>query len=152
MNFGPIDYASATPPRLYECHSTKCPNQHGVRLWREYQTMADYTALYCLVCAQKNQKKSGYHPTEDGKSLYDGIAKHWYRTASTEPGWWSGYDPAKGVPAGAIETKQDEQRCDQIGWLVPAVPVAEGDTYWGYSSVPDAGCQWWYRLPYALPK
>ncbi len=38
-------------------------------------------------------------------------------------------------------------RTDQIGWMVPAVPTEENDTYWGYSSVPQAGCEWWNRLP-----
>lgn len=36
---------------------------------------------------------------------------------------------------------------DQIGWLVPAVPTKENDTFWGYSSVPQDGCDWWSRLP-----
>lgn len=36
---------------------------------------------------------------------------------------------------------------DQIGWRIPAVPTEEGDTYWGYSSVPMAGVGWWKRLP-----
>ena len=36
---------------------------------------------------------------------------------------------------------------DQIGWLIPAVPTAENDTYWGYTSVPQRGCDWWARLP-----
>ncbi len=38
-------------------------------------------------------------------------------------------------------------RTDQIGWMIPAVPTEENDTFWGYSSVPAAGCEWWYRLP-----
>ena len=38
-------------------------------------------------------------------------------------------------------------RTDQIGWRVPAVPTEENDTYWGYCSVPSAGCEWWRRLP-----
>lgn len=37
--------------------------------------------------------------------------------------------------------------CDQIGWLVPAVPTEENDTFWGYTSVPQAGVDWWKRLP-----
>lgn len=37
---------------------------------------------------------------------------------------------------------------DQIGSLVPAVPVPEGDTCWGYTSVPQEACEWWYGLPY----
>lgn len=35
---------------------------------------------------------------------------------------------------------------DQIGWYVPAVPSGDGN-YWGYTSVSDAGVQWWKRLP-----
>lgn len=41
-------------------------------------------------------------------------------------------------------------RTDQIGWRIPAVPTIEGDTFWGYSSVPQAGCDWWANLP-SLP-
>lgn len=41
-------------------------------------------------------------------------------------------------------------RTDQIGWMVPAVPTEECDTYWGYTSVPQAGCEWWRKLP-SLP-
>jgi len=36
---------------------------------------------------------------------------------------------------------------DQIGWLVPAVPTVENDTYWGYSSVPQDRVEWWKNLP-----
>jgi len=38
-------------------------------------------------------------------------------------------------------------RTDSIGWLVPAVPTEEEDTYWGYTSVPEEGVQWWKKLP-----
>ena len=38
-------------------------------------------------------------------------------------------------------------RTDQIGWYIPAVPAEENDTYWGYTSVPQAGCDWWRNLP-----
>ena len=43
----------------------------------------------------------------------------------------------------------DEQvgLCDQIGWLVPAVPDVEGHGFWGYTSVPEDGCAWWRTLP-----
>lgn len=40
---------------------------------------------------------------------------------------------------------------DQIGWLMPAIPTQENDTFWGYTSVPQEGCNWWYGLP-SLPK
>lgn len=36
---------------------------------------------------------------------------------------------------------------DQIGDLIPAVPTIENDTFWGYTSVPQDGCEWWYALP-----
>ena len=39
------------------------------------------------------------------------------------------------------------QKTDQIGWRVPAVPTEEGDTFWGYTSVPQRGVDWWRRLP-----
>ena len=38
-------------------------------------------------------------------------------------------------------------RTDQIGSYIPAVPTNEGDTFWGYLSVPQAGCEWWENLP-----
>lgn len=34
-----------------------------------------------------------------------------------------------------------------IGWLVAAVPTEDGETYWGYTSVPQDGVEWWNRLP-----
>ncbi len=46
--------------------------------------------------------------------------------------------------------------CDQIGWLIPAVPSARvdekmriprGETFWGYTSVPQAEVEWWLSLP-----
>lgn len=36
---------------------------------------------------------------------------------------------------------------DQIGSLIPAVPIEDGSSYWGYGSVPQAGVDWWKRLP-----
>jgi hypothetical protein len=38
-------------------------------------------------------------------------------------------------------------RTDQIGGYVPAVPDEDGESFWGYTSVPDAGVNWWRRLP-----
>lgn len=48
-----------------------------------------------------------------------------------------------------------EQNCkleppgDQIGWRIPAVPV--DDTYWGYTSVPQAAVLAWKALPEVTP-
>jgi len=36
---------------------------------------------------------------------------------------------------------------DQLMFGIPAVPTEEGDTFWGYGSVPQDGVQWWKRLP-----
>ncbi len=42
---------------------------------------------------------------------------------------------------------QEGARTDTIGWLVLAVPTVEGDTFWGYTSVPMDGVNWWRKLP-----
>lgn len=36
---------------------------------------------------------------------------------------------------------------DQIGFLVPAIPDEEGIGYWGYTSTPTDGVNWWRALP-----
>lgn len=38
-------------------------------------------------------------------------------------------------------------KTDSIGWLVPAVPTLEMDTFWGYTSVPGDRVEWWRKLP-----
>ena len=47
----------------------------------------------------------------------------------------------------AEKKKPEDLEGDSVGWMVPAVPTEEGDTFWGYSSVPQAGVEWWHRLP-----
>lgn len=108
MNIGQVDYSSADVPSGYRC--TTCGAQ-GCKLWREYQTFADYSELVCCDCAGKSQ----------GEDVSD--------------------IDAEGMRASSCG------RTDTIGWRVPAVPTEEGDTYWGYTSVPDAAVQWWRRLP-----
>lgn len=56
--------------------------------------------------------------------------------------------PGEVGPDGKRE--EDGRRTDQIGWLIPAVPTEDGSSFWGYTSVPQAGCDWWYRLPTRL--
>lgn len=41
---------------------------------------------------------------------------------------------------------------DQLGWFVPAVLTAEGDTFWGYTSVPQDRWEWWDALPPKQPE
>lgn len=49
--------------------------------------------------------------------------------------------------AGSEPRKVDPDHPDQIGWMVAAVPTEDGTTFWGYSSVPQAGVLWWRSLP-----
>lgn len=58
------------------------------------------------------------------------------------------------------KTEEEQAHTDQIGWLVPAVPTElplnaqwqlEGEsTFWGYTSVPNEGVDWWKALPVAV--
>ena len=105
----PVDHSSSVLPPAYHCHTCKA---HGCKLWREYQTCADYTILQCAECAAKDHEKNISDMDKDGR--------------------YTGKYGIKG---------------DQIGWMIPAIPTVEGDTFWGYTSVPQAGCNWWYRLP-----
>ena len=139
----PVDYSKQEVPPNYKCGKCGATN---CKLWRDYQTFLEHQSLLCLNCACQEQNKVRT-PTEDDRSLYTDEVHHWYRTATSQHGWWHGYDPKKGPPSDAIETKNERERTDQIGWRVPAVPTEENDSYWGYTSVPQAGCDWWYRLP-----
>jgi hypothetical protein len=49
--------------------------------------------------------------------------------------------------AGDEPRKVDPEHPDQIGWMVAAVPTENGTTFWGFTSVPDAGVKWWRGLP-----
>lgn len=43
--------------------------------------------------------------------------------------------------------KIDLSKGDQCGWMIPAVPTVENDTFWGYTSVPTELVAWWKALP-----
>lgn len=43
--------------------------------------------------------------------------------------------------------RPDNEYGHSIGWLVAAVPTEDGYTYWGYTSVPQPGVEWWDALP-----
>jgi hypothetical protein len=102
-----------TPDR-YVCD--KC-GASGVKLWREYQTIASLSDLLCANCTlERGKMKAGAFDAEG------------YREDETY-----GY------------------KTDQAGWMCPAVPCVEGDTYWGYTSVPPEGVAWWRGLPTYLP-
>lgn len=91
---------------------------HGVKLWRQYQTAADCIRLKCAECAIKNDNPIDGHAPSSASELGD-------------DGRWKG---AYG-------------HTDKIGDLVPAVPDEEGVSFWGYTSVPQEGVDWWRRLP-----
>lgn len=125
-NLGSVDYASETPPKKYTCGAC---GARGVKLWREYNTFLDRNSLRCGDCACREATANGKHAyavelRSDGSGRVD--------IACTNP------DGTRDRIFGGG---------DQISWRVPAVPTEEGDTYWGYTSVPRAGCEWWYRLP-----
>ena len=96
----------------------------GYKLWREYQTF--HPTLLCARCAAKSQKKSIRGIDQDG----------------TMPSRPFGR-PVKGMKY---------ERTDQIGWFIPAVPSETGDGYWGYTSIPNAGVDWWRELPTLPPE
>lgn len=89
----------------------------GCKLWRQYNTFVVHLGLLCVDCALADQKK-------DPETLVDERGKHESVVGELEMG-----------------------PTDQIGWLVPAVPTEDGESYWGYTSVPEAGCLWWRALP-----
>ena len=64
MDLGTIDYTSKIPPSAYRCGTC---GAHGCKLWREYQTCADYTELLCCDCAGKNQQKDVSTIDAEGK-------------------------------------------------------------------------------------
>jgi hypothetical protein len=99
-----------------EYHCGKC-GAIGVKLWREYQTFLDHQSS----------------PREEAAS----------------------HTPSRRTtPAESLSRRVMMLRCnggsdrggDQIGWRIPAVPTENGETFWGYSSVPDEGVTWWKRL------
>ncbi len=42
---------------------------------------------------------------------------------------------------------EPEDKNHSIGWLVAAVPTEDGTTFWGFTSVPQDGVDWWDKLP-----
>lgn len=102
----------------YRCG--KC-GAEGCKLWREYNTFLSHQELYCVNCACADQagKYCKFGP-EDVDS--------------------SGKAPSSFY--GHLG-----ERTDQIGNLIPAVPTADEDTFWGYTSVPYALVRWWRELP-----
>lgn len=79
--------------------------------------------------------------------------KLWREYQTMQPNLFCAHCAAKdqgksisGIDANGMRPS-DLDQTDQIGWLVPAVPDEEGVGYWGYTSVPEAGVNWWKKLP-----
>lgn len=112
----PITYEKLEIPDNYKC--SRCA-AHGIKLWRQYNTMASHLELLCCRCA--NPKRAADMSIEGRSPVDDSIPKH--------------------------RSDQLDDVVGKTGSLVPAVPTIDCDTYWGYSAVPVAGCAWWRALP-----
>ena len=118
-----LSYSNPVVPKSYKC--AKC-GAHGCKLYREYQSF--HPVLLCAQCASKEMKE----------------------IASKHTGYNGDYEIATLDTAG-LRTLPDGFKTDQIGLYIPAVPDEEGLGFWGYTSIPEAGCTWWRQLP-SLPK
>lgn len=114
-----FSYTGTSVPSDYKCANCKATN---CKLWREYQTFCPQ--LLCAKCAIDDQK--------------DGASTTITRLAKL--------GPVVADEQGMI-TDEHGFKCDQIGWYVPAVPTEDLMAYWGYTSVPQDGVDWWKRLP-----
>lgn len=45
------------------------------------------------------------------------------------------------------KTSLDQVLNGELGWYVPAIPVEDDSTFWGYTSVPSEGVLWYEYLP-----
>jgi len=125
MDLGRIDYQTTTVPDAYRC--TTC-GAHGCKLWREYSSFASQQTLACCDCAGEEAKRT---------------SKCGYDVALIDEHGLLPLRYSDGVDAGFT---------DQIGWRTPAVPTENGGNFWGYTSVPTPGVDWWRRLPTRVSK
>ncbi|MDQ5883543.1 MAG: hypothetical protein QG654_457 [Patescibacteria group bacterium] len=51
------------------------------------------------------------------------------------------------IDANGMRDSTVSGRTDQIGWRIPAVPTESNNTFWEYNQCPQAGCEWWKKLP-----
>lgn len=91
----------------------------GVKLWRDYNTCASAIELKCATCLTPSRKFGDARDNEPeaNDSPYDDDGVFTFRNG------------------------------DQLGGMVPAVTTEDGDTFWGYTSVPADRVQWWYSMP-----
>ncbi len=112
----PFTYASGNVPPTYRC--TQCGKTH-VKLWRTYCCIAIATDLLCPECLREKFKTPNFKPV-----LFLNEQGNYC---------WK-------------KNEQETFHTDQIGTYVPAVPTEENDTFWGYTSVPQEGVEWWRNL------
>lgn len=91
----------------------------GVKLWREYNTLSDYTDLLCFTHTMEAVRNSrGFSGSTDllGRPYTPERSMLWNRVAAVPDNF--------------------------------AVCMTEPiDSYWGYTSVPQDGVEWWNALP-----
>ena len=137
-----FSYADGHVPKGYTC--TGC-GAVGVKLWRQYQTLACCVELLCAPCALADQDK---HGEGDDEAWTRRAGGHWTRARSTgRCRRRASRYPSKRLVDADGRRQSRYGKTDQIGWLIPAVPVEEGGTYWGYTSVPEPGVKWWRSVP-----
>lgn len=114
-----VDYLSNQVPDYYKCHTCNATN---CKLWRDSGAVFMPVKLECVDCSIKSQSNPRV------TSYFSKIA------ASVQVAEDGTYNDTHG-------------RTDQIGWRAPAVPTEDNDSYWGYTSTPQAGVNWWVKLP-----
>jgi hypothetical protein len=57
----------------------------------------------------------------------------------------------EGIDAEGMLPSELGRQTDQIGYFLPAVPTEDNQGYYGYTSVPEEGVNWWSNLP-TLPE
>ena len=64
---------------------------------------------------------------------------------------YGGFSPGEILCTHCTEKSQDRKfdpnSPHEIAWRVAAVPCEDGTGYWGYTSVPQEGVNWWDLLP-----
>lgn len=114
-------YSKLEIPLSYQC--SKC-GARGCKLYREYQTL--HVELRCCVCSRDYMLECEKVNPEFYKPEHYSIDT---------------------LDANGLRDSDHGSKTDQIGFWIPAVPDEEGDGYWGYTSVPTEGVEWWKKLP-----
>ena len=131
--------------------------RENVKLWRPYM---DIEPLICATCAEERQSPWEYDEVKWEKQgpisrgIPTGRKLPLPKWVVDEKGKIPSYDGPG--PDGKEHCKTDQlmvnlsdvsssYRSGQTS-MVPAVPCENG-SMWGYTSVPQEGCDWWNALP-----